>query len=170
MGATILVPLEEYLSTVYRPDCDFVNGVIEERNVGEADHSDAMAALVTYLRARQAQFGAWAFLSLRVQIGPQQFRIPDVLVVLGEKPTGRYITEPPFLGIEVLSPEDRMPRVLERIDEYLTFGVPYVWVIDPESRRGWVYTADSIQEAKDGVLRTANPEIAVPLTELFDGE
>jgi hypothetical protein len=31
MGATILVPLEEYLSTVYRPDCDFVYGVIEER-------------------------------------------------------------------------------------------------------------------------------------------
>ncbi|MCX6590779.1 MAG: Uma2 family endonuclease [Acidobacteria bacterium] len=169
MGGSPLVSLEEYLSTVYRPDCDFVDGVIEERHVGEADHSNAMALLATYLRARQAQFGAWAFLSLRVQLDPSNFRVPDVLVVLGEKPKGRYLTEPPFLCIEVLSPEDRMPRVLERIDEYLTFGVAYVWVIDPESRRGWIYTADSIQEAKDGVLRTAQPEIEVPLAAIFEG-
>ncbi|MCX6596495.1 MAG: Uma2 family endonuclease [Acidobacteria bacterium] len=170
MGATPLVSLEEYLSTVYRPDCDFVDGVIEERHVGELNHSDVQSALVGYFRSRRALLGAWAFAELRVQVAPHHFRIPDVLVVLGAKPTGRYITEPPFLCVEVLSPEDRMPRVLERIDEYLTFGVPYVWVIDPESRRGWAYSADSIQEAKDGVLRTANPEIAVPLTEVFDGE
>lgn len=168
MGATTLVPLEEYLSTVYRPDCDFVDGVIEERHVGELNHSDVQGALIAYLRNHRHLFGGWAFPELRLQVGPRHFRIPDVLVVLGAKPAGRYITEPPFLCIEILSPEDRMPRVLERIDEYLSFGVPYVWVIDPESQRGWVYTVDSIQEAKDGVLRTAKPEIEVPLAAIFE--
>jgi hypothetical protein len=41
-------------------------------------------------------------------------------------------------------------------------------VVDPASRRGWVHTSDTIREAKDGVLRTAGPEIAVPIAELFD--
>ena len=36
---TALLSLEEYLKTVYRPDCDFVDGEIEERKVGERDHN-----------------------------------------------------------------------------------------------------------------------------------
>jgi Uma2 family endonuclease len=60
----------------------------------------------------------------------------------------------------------------ERVDDYLAFGVGYVWVIDPKTRRAWVHTSAGISEAKDGVLRTRKlrgaPEIIVPLTELFD--
>jgi hypothetical protein len=39
MDATTLVSLEEYLSSVYEPECDYVDGEIEDRNVGEKDHS-----------------------------------------------------------------------------------------------------------------------------------
>jgi hypothetical protein len=46
--------------------------------------------------------------------------------------------------------------------------VPYVWLIDPRLRRGWVYTGEGVREAKDGVLRTAEPGIALPLAELFN--
>jgi hypothetical protein len=35
----VRIPVEEYLATSYRPDCDYVDGEIEERNVGEFDHS-----------------------------------------------------------------------------------------------------------------------------------
>jgi len=31
------VSVREYLTTSYRPDCDYVDGRIEERNVGEYD-------------------------------------------------------------------------------------------------------------------------------------
>ena len=31
--------MEEYLATSYRPDCDYVDGEIEERNLGEKEHS-----------------------------------------------------------------------------------------------------------------------------------
>jgi len=34
-AAAATISLEEYLSTSYSPDCDFVDGQIEERNVGE---------------------------------------------------------------------------------------------------------------------------------------
>ena len=39
MDATTLVSVEEYLSSVYEPECDYVDGEIEDRNVGEKDHS-----------------------------------------------------------------------------------------------------------------------------------
>lgn len=35
----VRIPVEEYLATSYRPDCDYLDGEIEERNVGEFDHS-----------------------------------------------------------------------------------------------------------------------------------
>ena len=61
-----------------------------------------------------------------------------------------------------------MSRIQQRIDDYLAMGVRFVRVVDPAVRRGWVYTPDAIREAKDGVLRTTDPEIAVPIAELFD--
>ena len=60
-----------------------------------------------------------------------------------------------------------MSRVRKKIDEYLAFGVAYVWLVDPEERRADVYTASGFYEAKDGVLRTEDPSIEVPLAELF---
>ena len=47
-------------------------------------------------------------------------------------------------------------------------GVNYVWVIDPRTRRGYVYTSEEMREAKDGVMRTANPSLEVPLSAIFD--
>jgi Uma2 family endonuclease len=60
-----------------------------------------------------------------------------------------------------------MSDMQERIDDYLTFGVPYVWVIDPRTQRAWAYTKDGSHEVADGILRTENPGIELPLPEIF---
>ena len=39
MRTAALVSLEEYLATSYHPDCDYVDGMLTERNVGQKDHS-----------------------------------------------------------------------------------------------------------------------------------
>lgn len=52
------------------------------------------------------------------------------------------------------------------VADYLTFGVRYVWVIDPRTRKAWRRTMGGISEASE--LRTEDPEIAVPLDALFD--
>ena len=54
-----------------------------------------------------------------------------------------------------------------KIDDYLRFGVAYVWVIDPQTGKAWIYTPEVIREVRDGVLRTEKPEIEVPLSEIF---
>jgi Uma2 family endonuclease len=54
----------------------------------------------------------------------------------------------------------------ERIADYLNFGVRYVWLIDPRNGLTFVHTPDAIQEVKNGILSTKNPDINVSLSEL----
>ena len=167
MESRTLISVEQYLRTSYSPDCDYVDGQVLERNLGERDHSSAQKALILYLGNREAQWGIQVFPEQRVQVSPTRFRIPDVCVVLG-KPSEQVFTAPPFVCIEVLSPEDRMSRVRERVDDYLAMGVPHVWVLDPASKSAYAITsADGWREVKDGVLRATEPALEVPLAEIF---
>jgi len=167
MATATLVSVEQYLSTPYSPDCDYVDGVVLERNVGELNHSTVQGELYFWFRTRRRDLRTWAYTEQRVQVKPTRYRVPDVCVVVGEKPQEQIFTKPPFLCIEILSPDDRMSELLDKIGDYLEFGVRYVWVIDPTSRRAWVHTAAGSHEIRDLVLRTDNPEIAVPLAEIF---
>ena len=54
----------------------------------------------------------------------------------------------------------------EKVNDYLSFGVRYVWVINPKTRQTDVYSAAGISDARDGVLTTDNPAIRVVLSEL----
>jgi Uma2 family endonuclease len=72
------------------------------------------------------------------------------------------------LCIEILSPEDRMSRVEERINDYLEMGVPAVWVLDPYTKQAFTATmAEGLREVKSGILKTGEPAIEVPLAEIF---
>jgi len=167
MPSRTLVSVDEYLHTSYRPDCDYVDGEIVERNLGELDHSDLQGAIYARLHSLRSVLRIHAFLELRVQVARTRFRIPDICVVAGKKPSEQILTKPPLVCIEILSKDDRMAKVQERIDDYLKFGVRYVWVVDPRTRRAWVYTKGGRHEAKDGILRTENPAIELPLPEIF---
>ena len=89
--------------------------------------------------------------------------MPDICVVAGLEPDEQILTSPPFLCIEILSPEDKISRMQQRIDDYLAFGVRYVWAVDSQTRKAWIYTAEAGREVRDGMLRTEHPEILVPL-------
>ena len=167
MSSRTLVSVEEYLHTTYDPDCDYVDGELEERNVGELDHSDLQGRIYAYFLNRSRALKIHAFFELRTQVSPTRFRIPDVCVVAGPKPTEQILTHPPLIAIEILSKDDRMSAMQEKIADYLKFGVRYVWVIDPATRRAWEYSKDGARESKDGILRTDNPAIELPLPEIF---
>jgi Uma2 family endonuclease len=168
MPSGTLISVEEYLATSYRPDCDYVDGRIEERNLGELDHSSLQTAVAVYFGSRQKQLGITVVVEQRVQVSPKRFRIPDVCVVLG-KATEQIFRTAPFLCVEILSPEDRMKRVQERIDDYLAMGVSYVWVLNPSGPRVYVATASAgLHEFKGDVLSTENPVLELPLAEVFE--
>jgi Uma2 family endonuclease len=160
------VSLDEYLNTSYRPDCDYLEGELLERNVGEWDHARLQGLLFGYLWSREKELGILVVPEQRVQVKARRFRVPDVTVLAGPRPAGGIITDPPFLCIEILSPSDRVVEMQDRIRDYIDFGVRYVWLIDPRTGFTVVYTRDGVHEVKDGLLSTKDPDIRVSLKEL----
>jgi Uma2 family endonuclease len=163
--ATTAASIKEYLSTCYRPDCDYVDGEVQERNLGEFDHARLQSAVLIYFGARRKEWGICPIVEQRIQVSPTRFRVPDVCVILGE-PASQILRVPPFICIEILSPEDRMSRMAERMADYLEFGVPYVWLLDPQTRKAWRCTPGAMVEVSE--LRTENPTMVVPLADLFE--
>jgi len=163
-----MVSLEQYLETAYEPDCDFVDGFLEERNVGEWDHSLLQANIAAFFVARYGSAGMRILTEHRIRVSPGKVRIPDLCLFLTD-PKQRVPTTPPFLCIEILSPDDRMSRIEVRINDYLSMGVPWVWILDPETRQVYVATSlDGLREVKSGVLRTESPVIELPLAEVLE--
>jgi Uma2 family endonuclease len=164
MSVGQLVSVNEYLSTSYRPDCDYVDGVVLERNLGEADHSAVQRQLIGFFYMQRKEWGVQVFPEQRVQVSPTRFRVPDVCVVLGE-PSEQIFRTPPFICIEILSKDDRLSEMQERVEDYLRFGVPYVFILDPGRRKAHRCTMGSTIEVDE--LATENPEIRVPLDAIF---
>jgi Uma2 family endonuclease len=168
MKTLAFVPIDVYLRSTYHPDREYVDGVIVERALGERDHSEWQREFVLFFGKRRKQWNVHVFPEQRVQVSPTRFRVPDVCVYVGEKPKEQIFTIPPFICIEVLSPEDRIERYEEKFQDYVRFGVRNIWVIDPATRKAWVYLKDGLREVA-GVLRTENPTLEVSLSEIFEG-
>lgn len=162
-----MVSLEEYLSTVYEPECEFADGFLEERNTGEWAHSMLMTKVGASCHNQGEEQGMIVLIALRLRVSANRVRVPDLCVYLTD-PKQRVPSTPPFLCIEILSPEDRMSRVEVRINDFLAMGVNTVWIIDPETRQAFAATAaEGLREVKTGVLRTESPVIEMPLAEVF---
>jgi Uma2 family endonuclease len=75
-----------------------------------------------------------------------------------EKPEGefgrRIVTRPPYLCVEILSPEDTAVETMEKVREYLQFGVAWVWVIDPVSLSGQVHSRSGVVSIEDRIFST----------------
>ena len=160
-----MIPVEEYLGTVYEPDCDYVDGALVSRNAGEKTHSKLIARLLFCLRDLAPDF--FSIQTTRVRISATRYRVPDLCLFAGPEPDEQVFTQPPFVCVEILSPQDRAGAMLDKICDYLSFGVRYVWLVEPHIRRAWIYSVGQMHEVTDGLLRTENPEIIVPLNEIF---
>jgi Uma2 family endonuclease len=162
MAVAEFASAEEYLHRSFEPDAEFVEGRIVERAAPAWEHACIQGFLIEELRRIARRLGLFAVPEQRVQIRPDRFRVPDVCVVaerpVAERPDGafgrRIVTLPPYLCVEILSPEDAAIETLDKVREYLTFGVKWVWVIDPVSRRGQVHGRDSLASAEDSIFST----------------
>lgn len=167
MATSAQISVDEYLRTTYRPDCDYVDGELEERNVGELDHGLIQIRLGAYFLNPLSETGLLPVTELRIRLTSGKFRIPDVVVVQG-KPDEQVLTKPPLLCIEILSKDDTIPRMNKRIQEYLDFGVPAVWLVSPAEKSIWIYRAHGMQEAQGESVRLDGTEIEIPFSAIFD--
>jgi Uma2 family endonuclease len=159
--------VREYLRTSWSPDREFVDGQIEERNLGEKEHSLIQRYLTFLFMLHRSEWGAEVFPELRTQTQARRFRVPDVLVVRAEDKFERYVTQPPLIAIEILSPEDTLRAMQEKAAEYRQFGVEHIWIIDPEPRIAYRYSGDALEEVRTGELVVPGTPIRVVLSEMF---
>lgn len=122
----------EYLKTDFEPAADFVDGVVEERNVGEYDHSTWQDALQAWFRAHSPDWRLRARPEWRMRTGPTRYRVPDVAVTSMDGPADPVQTTPPVAVFEILSPDDRIRRVMVKLSDYERMGVRNVFLIDPD--------------------------------------
>ena len=165
MASSTLVSVSEYLKNSYRPDCDYVDGRLEERNVGEHDHAALQAALILWFGQLQKEWNIEVLPEQRMQISATRFRVPDVCVVSLNEPVEQILTKPPLLCIEILSPEDTMRRMQERIEDYRMFGVQSIWILDPGTQRGYDCRSSGWLETNE--FQIPNTPIRLVLSELF---
>jgi len=159
--------VEQYLNTTYRPDVDYVDGEIEERNLGEFDHADLQSEMITMLRNRQQEWSIRVVGENRVRVSPTRIRIPDVCVLDAAHPRERIITHPPLLCVEVLSPRDSLKAMRRRVQDFFDMGVKDVWIFDPETRTAHSCTPSTMTEHKTGTLRVPNTKIALSVEGIF---
>ena len=167
MSTAALIPVSEYLSSIYHPDCDYVEGELEERNMGEELHAEIQSILVRIVGNHRHEWAVRVLTEQRVQLTPTRFRIPDICIVPRERPRGRIIGYPPLLCIEILSPEDRMHRMQGKVNEFAAFGVRNIWVVDPWERIGYYASPRGFEQPEDGTLRVAGTPIAITLADVF---
>ena len=159
--------VREYLSTDWSPDREFVDGRIEERNVGEKEHSIIQRYLTFLFTLKRGEWGVEVFPELRTQIAARNFRVPDVLVVLAGQSFQRYLKHPPLIAVEVLSSEDRLSNIEDKAGQYHHFGIPHIWIVDPQSRQVYRYTPAGLEKIQTGELTVPGTPIRVDLSEMF---
>jgi Uma2 family endonuclease len=157
---------EHYLRTIFHPDRDFVDGRIEERNVGEFEHSMVQKMLMRLFGDGEREWGVLCAPECRLQVSATRCRVPDVMVMRRGKYSG-VIQEAPLICMEVLSPEDTWVRMRERLDDYLAMGVEHIWCFEPEAREVRRYTAKGFDRVTEPDLTVPGTAIRISIAEVF---
>ncbi len=121
--APALLSMDEYLHTSYKPDVHFVEGHIEERNLGEFEHATFQSAIAGWFWPRRAEWSIHPVVEQRIKVNADRVRICDVAILRAGPNRERVTLTPPLICIEILSPEDRLSRARLILADYLAMGV-----------------------------------------------
>jgi Uma2 family endonuclease len=165
--APTLLSIEAYLHTSYKPDVHFVDGEIEERNLGERTHAFIQGFILTLINQHSEIWGVEALVEQRIRVGSSRVRIADVIVLSNDAPFEEVTVTPPIACIEVLSPEDRLSRAELVLADYFAMGVPNIWLIDPVRRIAYTYDGAGLRSADIANLVVAGTPARIDLTPAF---
>lgn len=116
------------------------------------------------LIAEEKRTGLFVVTELRSRVTPSRFRIPDVSVYPG-RPSEQVPSEPPLIAIEILSPDDRIGYIIPKLIEFQRWGVPNLWIVDPEDHKIFTYGENGLAEVT--VLRLPSHAVQITKDALF---
>jgi len=86
--------------------------------------------------------------------------------VLLAPPATKFLLDAAYVAIEILSEDDRMSRVIEKLKEYAAKGTPHIWVIDPRLKQMYTFRQNCLAEV-EGDLVTDDPRLELTREEVF---
>jgi Uma2 family endonuclease len=134
--------LEEFLTLPEtKPASEYIDGKIVQKPMPKGRHSilqtELGAAININLRGKGI---ATAFTELRCTFGERSV-VPDIAVFENSRiprsengEIGDIFTAAPDWTIEILSPEQRMTKVLKNITHCIVHGSQMGWAVDPDDR------------------------------------
>jgi Uma2 family endonuclease len=167
MATKTQMTVEQYLRTSFPDlDCEFVDGEVVERTMPPYEHAFIQGRLIVLFSRWTSSHGLLPLPELRSKVRQSRVRIPDVAVYIG-RPNASVPDQPPLVAIEILSPDDRMVNVMEKLREYRTWGVGYIWVIDPMARILYEMTTNGLREMESYDIPAY--DVKISSNDLFEG-
>ena len=166
MGAKTPISVAQYLRTSFpNLDKEYRDGKIVERSSPDYFHAKAQGLLIGFFGDLRKRLPVFVCPALRLRVREGLYLIPDVSIFHPNKPQVPVPDTPPLIAIEVLSPHDRLIKVRDKLEEYRTWGVPHVWLVDPYTKR--MYTCDAgLNEVP--TLRISELGIEITPTDIFE--
>ncbi len=143
-----------------KPAYEYWFGEAIQKPAADSLHAATQWIVMVLLHAR-----GWIVApEVTLKLVPDAEPIPDA-IASREKLPALYITRPVEICIEILSPEDRLKKTMEKGRHYLEWGIENVWIVDPRSRTAWMMTSehpDGVWVHPDGKLVAGDTGIALP--------
>lgn len=108
---------------------------------------------------------------------PDVVRCPDVGFVSRKRLkylgiSNKFVSGPPDLAVEVISPTDRVNDIDEKVREFLDAGTKLIWVINPKTMDVHEYMPDRFPRllGEDDCLEGHDvlPEFSIKISDIFD--
>jgi Uma2 family endonuclease len=135
MATAAAVPIEEFWKLVEQGELvEYVDGEVIEKPMALLIHGKIQASFGDRLRKSMEPFGGTAAVNVHCRLGERKMRLPDIVAYDRPMPDYEYPDLPALVTVEVASPSDRFSDLLRKCQEYADWGVPHIWMIDPERR------------------------------------
>jgi Uma2 family endonuclease len=166
MATNTLISKAEYLRTSFEsPEPDYVDGELVERPVPNTFHAGTQILLSDAFQPWQAQRQLFRYSELRLQVAPERFRVADFTVFTSpqREPIPK---DPPYVIVEIVSPDDRYDEIMGKLADYQQAGVEFLFIADLRFRRLSRYDGGSLITV--AALDLPAYQFKIPAESLFD--
>lgn len=159
---THLITGEELLAMGDIGPCELIDGRIVPMSPSGGEHGgiefELGRHLGNFVADRQLGWVMGGEVGIYTRRNPDRVRGADVVFVSKERMPKRpkgFLEIAPDLVVEVVSPNDSWQEVREKLEEYFSIGVRWVWLVEPENRAVLVFRSltDMQKLGEEEILR-----------------
>ena len=125
----------DYLRTSFEgPEPDYVNGELVERSMPNLSHSLLQIRLADAFKSLEDRRKLFRSTEIRLRVSHAKFRVADFAAFSTE--VHEQVPElPPYLVVEIVSPDDRYEDIMSKLADYEEAGVEFIFLADTPVRK-----------------------------------